>query len=163
MENYEPVFESENIIYVKLSPLLVDDYLKMINDPSVASKLSHKEHHYNYDDELTWVNKSLESGSSIFSMLEKKTMDFIGNIEIDINNNIGEIGITITPEKQNKHYGYESLKSIIKYGYDVLNLDSIELNVFSTNLNAIKCYKNVGFVESGKGDDPDDIHMIYKR
>ena len=163
MEKYETVFESENIIYVKLSPLLVDDYLKMINNPNVANKISHEASSYSYEEEVAWVNKKLKKETCDFSMLEKGTMDFIGNIGIDINNNVGEIGISITPEKQNQHYGRESMKAIIKYGYDVLNLDGFELNVYSTNSNAIKCYQNVGFIEDGKGKEPDDIHMIYKK
>lgn len=41
-------------------------------------------------------------------MLEKTTGEYIGNIEImKIENNIGELGISITALKQDKHYGTE--------------------------------------------------------
>lgn len=47
-------------------------------------------------------------------MIEKKTNEFIGNIEImEINNNIGEIGIAITRKKQDKHLGQEAIKRLI--------------------------------------------------
>ena len=47
----------------------------------------------------------MENKDIIYSMIEKNTGKFIGNIEImDINNGIGEIGISIVPSMQNKHY-----------------------------------------------------------
>ena len=97
---YQIVFESENIIYVKLNEKLINDYLVMINDPDVARKISHNIRTYTYKDELNWLKLKLQEKAMCFSMLEKSTGDFIGNIEIlRINNNIGELGISITPRK----------------------------------------------------------------
>lgn len=96
-------------------------------------------------------------------MIEKETNDFIGNIEIlEINNNIGEIGIAITPNKQNKHYGQESIKRLIDYSFKELKLDGLELNVYDFNQRGIKCYEKVGFVKEGIGKTEEDIHMIIK-
>ena len=164
MEKYELVFESENINYIKLSEDLINDYLLMVNDPDVASKISHKIRNFSYEEEKEWVNSKLEENAVCYSMLEKKTNEFIGNIEImHINNGIGEIGISITSNKQNMHYGTEAMKAIIKYGYDILNLKGYELNVFATNKRAIHCYENVGFVKNGLAKHEDDIHMIYNK
>lgn len=97
-------------------------------------------------------------------MIEKITGEYIGNIEImHQNNNIGEIGIFITANKQDKHYGTESMKRIIEYGYNELKLDGFELNVYSTNPRAIHCYEKVGFVNIGVGKTEDDIHMMLKK
>ena len=97
-------------------------------------------------------------------MIEKNTGDFIGNIEImKINNNIGELGIAITPKKQNKHYGTESIKTLLKYAFEELGLDGMDLNVYTTNSKAIHCYEKIGFITDGKGKTDEDIHMIiYK-
>ena len=161
--NYQTVFESENILYVKLNEKLINDYLVMINDPDVANKISHKLRTYTYEDELNWVKLKLQKKAICFSMIEKRTGDFIGNIEImEINNNIGELGITITPKKQNQHYGTESIKAILKYAYEKLNLDGMELNVYSTNLKAIHCYEKIGFIIEGQGKTDEDIHMIKR-
>ena len=162
--NYQTVFESENILYVKLNEKLINDYLVMINDHDVANKISHKIRTYTYEDELNWVKLKLQENAICFSMIEKRTGDFIGNIEImEINNNIGELGITITPKKQNQHYGTESIKAILKYAYEKLNLDEMELNVYSTNLKAIHCYEKIGFIIDGQGKTDEDIHMIHKK
>lgn len=164
MEKYELVFESQNIKYVKLSEDLINDYLVMVNDPEVAGKISHKIRTFSYDEEKEWVEEKLKENAACYSMLEKKTNEFIGNIEImHINNGVGEIGISITPKKQNMHYGTEAMKAIIEYGYNKLNLKGFELNVYATNSRAIHCYENVGFIKDGISKHDDDIHMIYNK
>ena len=161
MEKYELIFESKNIKYVRLSEDLINDYLIMVNDKEVASKISKKTRVFTYEEEQKWVREKLEENANCFSMIEKSTGEYIGNIEIlKINNDIGELGIIITPKKQNKHYGTEAMKAIIDYGYKQLNLKGFELNVYSTNHNAIHCYENVGFKQDSINED--DIHMIYE-
>ena len=156
----EIVFESENISFIKLSENLVNDYLLMVNDPNVQSKISHKVRTYTLEDELKWIKSKLEENALCFSMIEKATGEYIGNIEImNIKDNIGELGITITPLKQDKHYGTESIKALLNYAYEELGLDGMELNVYSKNPRAIHCYENIGFVRMGQGKTEDDIHM----
>lgn len=164
MENYNIIFESENIYYIKITELLVNDYLKMVNDPSVQKGISHKLKQYTYEQELQWVKDRLSQDACIFSMIEKSTGEYIGNIEIlHINNNIGEIGICITADKQDRHYGTEAMKRFIEYGYNNLKLDGFELNVYRTNPRAIHCYEKVGFINQGIGKTVDDIHMVLKK
>ncbi len=164
MGKYDVIFESENIFYVKLSYDLIEDYLKMVNDPNVAKMISKNIFVYTYEQEFEWVRKKLEEKDHIFSMVEKETGEFIGNIEImSQNDGIGEIGISITSEKQDRHYGTEAMKRIIEYGYNELKLNGFELNVYKTNPRAIHCYENVGFVNVGSGKEDDDIHMMLKK
>lgn len=163
-QRYEIVFESENIYYIKLDEKLVNDYLIMVNDPNVANKISHKTRTYTYEQELNWLKLKLEENALCFSMLEKTTGEYIGNIEImEIKNNIGELGISITASKQDKHYGTESIRALLKYAYEELNLDGMELNVYATNTRAIHCYEKVGFIKDGIGKTKDDIHMKISR
>lgn len=164
MSNFKIIFESENIYYIQVNELLINDYLKMVNDPEVQKGISHKLKQYTYEQELEWVKMKLEEKANIFTMIEKTTSEFIGNIEImHIVNGIGEIGITITRNKQNHHYGQEAMKAIMDYGYDILNLDGFELNVYKTNPKAIHCYEEVGFVAVGTGKTDEDIHMTYHK
>lgn len=162
--DYEIVFESDRINFVKLSPKLVHDYLGMVNDIEVQKFISHKRKTYSLDGELEWIKSKLEENAIIFSMIEKKTNEFIGNIEIiKINNNIGEIGIAITPKKQDNHFGQEAIKRLIEYAFNELNLEGLELNVYDFNPRGIKCYEKVGFVIDGQGKTKEDIHMLLKR
>lgn len=164
MSNFKIIFESENIYYIQVNELLINDYLKMVNDPEVQKGISHRLKQYTYEQELEWVKMKLEEKANIFTMIEKTTSEFIGNIEImHIVNGIGEIGITITRNKQNHHYGQEAMKAIMDYGYDILNLDGFELNVYKTNPKAIHCYEKVGFVVAGTGKTDEDILMVYNK
>ena len=62
----------------------------------------------------------------------------------------GTLGIFIGEQKErNKGYGAEALKLLLDYGFNILNLNNINLAVFSFNKNAIACYKKIGFKEYG--------------
>ena len=162
--DYEILFESERIYFIKLTEKLVNEYLDMVNDIEVQKFISHKRKTYTLDGEIEWIMKNLDEKAIIFSMIEKRTNEFIGNIEIiEINNNIGEIGIAITPKKQDKHFGQEAMKRLIDYSFEQLNLDGLELNVYDFNLRGIKCYEKVGFIKDGVGKTEEDIHMIIKK
>ena len=158
--DYEIIFESDRIYFVKLTEKLVNDYLDMVNDIEVQKYISHNRKTYELEEELEWIKSKLGENAIIFSMIEKATNEFIGNIEImKINNNIGEMGIAITPKQQDKHFGQEAIKSFIDYSFNILNLDGLELNVYNFNPRGIRCYEKVGFIKDGQGKTDEDIHM----
>lgn len=161
---YDVVFESERIYFVKVSLDLINDYLDMINDIEVQRFISHDRKTYSYDGEVEWIKSNLENNAFAFSMIEKDTNEFIGNIEVrGIKDGVGELGIAITSSKQDKHYGQEAIKRFIEYSFENLDINDLELNVYSFNPRAIKCYEKCGFVKDGVGKTPEDIHMILKR
>lgn len=53
------------------------------------------------------------------------------------------------PNYWSKGFGTEATQLMIKYAFDILNLNRIQLHVSSENLNAIKAYKRVGFKIEG--------------
>ncbi|MBE6160322.1 MAG: GNAT family N-acetyltransferase [Lactobacillales bacterium] len=172
MNNYNTKLQSENIDYVEVNENLIDDYLLMVNNEEIQKQISTKRRIYTYEDELNWVKQKKEENAVIFSMIERQSGKFIGNVEfMEINNGEAEIGITITPFYQNKHYGTEAMKTIIDYGFNVMNLEKINLVVFSNNKRAIHCYKNLGFIEYDveknvaviDNESIDDIYMTLKR
>lgn len=166
------ILKSENIDYIEVNENLIDDYLLMVNNEEIQKQISTKRRIYTYEDELNWVKQKKEENAVIFSMIESQSGKFIGNVEfMEINNGEAEIGITITPAYQNKHYGTEAMKTMIDYGFNVMNLEKINLVVFSNNKRAIHCYKNLGFIEYDveknvaviDNESIDDIYMTLKR
>ncbi len=143
------VFASENISFVKVSKELVNDYLEMINDiENVAQYIGSRREPYSYGEEVKFVRTKLEENAPIFSMIENKSGEFIGNIEfMDINDGIGELGIAITAKKQNMHYGTEAIKRMLAYGFDEMGLKRIILKVYPNNERAIHVYEKCGFVK----------------
>lgn len=163
MGTYNVIFESENIHYIKMSELLINDYLKMYCDLEIQRLLFKKI--FSREEIEKWINKLLSDKSAdIFSMIEKGTAEYIGNIQlISKNNKVGEIMISITPEKQDRHYGTEAMGALVNYGKEILGLEELELYVKKTNQRAIHCYENIGFTINGDGLNEDDVHMTMSR
>jgi RimJ/RimL family protein N-acetyltransferase len=66
-------------------------------------------------------------------------------------NRSSEIGIIIGDKSAwNQGYGTESVRLLVKLGFETLNLNRIYLHVFETNPRAVKCYEKAGFVHEGR-------------
>lgn len=66
-----------------------------------------------------------------------------------------------------KGYGEDALRTLLDYGFHILNLNSIELVVHEDNVRARRCYEKLGFQVSGRkrearihGDRKLDILMM---
>ena len=170
--SFNILLQSQNIDYVELSKELIDDYLEMANNSNINKLIHGKEKFYSYEDEINWINNKLEEKAIIFSMIERMTGKFIGNVEfMHVTEADAEIGISITEDYQNKHYGTETLKTMIDFGFNRLGLEEINLIVFSHNLRAIHCYKKLGFIEYKvvenvrivDGEPVNDIYIKLKK
>ena len=143
------IFESENIIYVRPSFDLVPDYLEMVNDiENVAKFIGDRREPLTEEQEIDYIKDKMDNKATMFSMLEKTTGKFIGNVEFF--NRVfeeAEWGIVITASMQNKGYGKEALKRSVEYGFDELGLTRIYLGVYADNLRAIHVYESCGFKE----------------
>ena len=154
----EKIFESNRIVFINLSELYIDDYIKMYTDSNIQKSLFKKE--YDYDTIINWIKKEInEKEKYSFSMIDKSTKEFIGNIEIVQKEEAAEIMISITPSMQGKHYATEAIKSIIEFGQNELGISQYDLNVYKNNSKAVHIYKKVGFIEDGNNLTDDSIHM----
>ena len=155
----QPIFESENIRFVRVSEELVPDYLAMVNDWERVGKLiGSRRDPISEEKERRWVQKKLAEGAALFSMLEKDTGAFIGNIELmDIADGAGELGIAVTAAMQDKGYGTEAVRAMVDYGMDTLGLRRVFLKVFPDNARAIRVYEKCGFREYDRTED--DVFM----
>lgn len=151
------IFESDRIIYVKLSEQYLNDYIKMYTDSNIQKSLFKKE--YNDDVIVNWVKKIIEEDNYIYSMIDRNTKEFIGNIQIIKKEEVAELMISITPSKQGMHYATEAVESIIKYGRNKLGISNYDLNVYKNNEKAIRLYQKVGFVEDDNNISDESIHM----
>ena len=149
------IFESSRISFVEVSETLINDYLIMINDNENVNRfISKRGKQITKEEETVWVRKKLEEKALIFSMIEKKTGDFIGNTElVDESDTVKELGIAITAEKQNKGYGTEAVAALLKYGFETLGLQKIVLRAKPDNARAIHVYKKCGFREYDRNDE----------
>ena len=157
------IFESENINYIRPSMDLVPDYLEMVNDiDSVAKFIGDRREPYTEEEERDYIKDKMDNDATMFSMIEKKTGKFIGNIEFfNRTEDEAEWGVVITTGMQNKGYGKESLLRSVEYGFKELGLTRIYLEVFVDNPRAIHVYEQCGFKEYDRNDV--DVFMEIKR
>ena len=159
----QKVFESENIAFVRVSERLVPDYLNMVNDVErVARWIGTRTEPIPEEKEIGWVRKKLANGDLIWSMIEKRTGAFIGNIELmGVQDSVGELGIAITAAQQEKGFGKEAIAATIRYGLESVGLNRIFLKVFPDNARAIHVYRACGFKEYDRTDT--DVFMEIVR
>ena len=146
-------FESDQISFVAVSECLVNDYLILVNDDEHVGRFIHghiggASEPYTAEQEYEWIRKTLESKAVVFSMLEKRSGEFIGNIELmNPNNYDAELGIALTAAKQNVGYGTEAVSALVSYGFHTLGLKRVFLRTNHDNVRAIHVYKKCGFRE----------------
>lgn len=141
---------------IYLSPVSLEDaeiYTKWLNDTNISDGLGSTHKVVSLEGEKEWLSNVLKKGDYTFAIIKRDENTLLGNASImDVNPvcRIGTLGIFIGEQKErNKGYGAEALKLLLDYGFNILNLNNINLAVFSFNKNAIACYKKIGFKEYG--------------
>ncbi len=168
----EKIFESENINYIIITEDLVDEYLLMVNDNEIQKMISVVERTYTKEQEIAWIKETLESGDYQFSMLEKGSNKFIGNVSLmDVDADSCEVGMCITNSMQDKHYGTEAIKRIIDYAFNDIKLKKIRAVVFSINGRSMHLVEKIGFkrtsivenVKTVDGVSVSEVNFILER
>lgn len=141
------VFSSENMDFVLVSEELIPDYIVMVNDIERVERFIGEVHApFTPEQERSWVQKKLAEKAVVFSMIEKESGGFIGNIELmDVSGAEAELGIAITAAKQDRGYGTEGIRRILEYGFRELGLTRIGLKAFAFNTRALHVYEKCGF------------------
>lgn len=151
------MLQSDRLLLRGLELTDVDELMKHWNKRKVKQYLNKKVPH-SREEEEEWVRQTWErrrKGTAyIFAVVLRSEDLYIGNVELDIQEPVsrrGVIGISIfNPDFWNQGLGRETLYEILQFGFQDLNLHSIELEVFSVNQRALACYKKVGFQETGR-------------
>lgn len=153
------IFESDRIRFVEITEALIPDYLIMVNDlENVEKYLGGPHEPYTEAQEIEWVQTNLREKNPVFSMIEKKSGEFIGNIELmNVKDAVGELGIAVTAGKQNLGFGTEAITALKIYAVNRMGLNRIFLRVFPDNARAIRVYEKCGFSEYDRTES--DVFM----
>ena len=141
---------------VYLSPINLDDlemYTKWMNDIKVVGNLGNYHRMFNLSTEKSALEDLTKDGQNYAIILNDGDL-LIGGIGLADLNHIyrtATVGLFIgEAEHRGKGFGTEAMHLIIEYGFKTLNLHNIMLTVRSDNMQAIACYKKVGFTEFGR-------------
>jgi len=82
--------------------------------------------------------------------------------KIDWRNRSAELGISIGEKRfWNQGYGTETMRLLVKYGFETMNLHRIWLRVFASNPRAIRSYEKTGFKHEGRMREAEYRNGVY--
>lgn len=107
-----------------------------------------------YEQVRNEVQSLLTSKENIsFTIVENETDIPIGQtsfVRIDYVSKMATFFLAIwDPQHWSKGYGTEATKLMVEYGFEILNLNRIQLHVAVENNNAIRAYEKCGFKIEG--------------
>lgn len=146
---------------IYLSPINKEDYEKYtewINDLDISLKLGNAHQIYTLQKEQEILEEISENSFAIILKEDDKLIGNCGLINIEQVTRKAELGIFIgEKEYWNMGYGTEAINLLLDYGFNLLNLHNIMLEVFAFNKRAIECYKKIGFKEIGRRREAREI------
>ena len=135
-------------------------FLRWINDPEVTENLL-LAFPFSQAEEEKWYEEMIARPPSehvfVIEVRDKNQPDNYRSIgtcqffKIDWRNRSSEVGIMIGEKHLwNQGYGTETMKLLLKHGFETLNLHRIWLQVFEKNKGGIRAYEKAGFNFEGK-------------
>ncbi len=148
---------------IYLRKLTIDDfdYLNSVENDKSFWKYSFQNQHYSDDELIQFIYNSqlpIEQTNQIRLVICKtqtnEQLGFIDLFEIDFTKSQAGISILISDTKnRSRGYGKLSLKQIIKYASEDLNIKNLYCNISNDNISSINFFKSVGFKEIFKNSN----------
>ncbi len=130
-------------------------FVEWLNDYEVASYINPDLiAPFSIEDENEWFEAQRKSqDSKTFAILTLDSDRLIGNCSlarISWKNRSAVFGILIGDKScWGKGYGTDATRTMMRYAFEEMGLNRVELWVFANNLRAIRCYEKVGFKHEG--------------
>jgi len=146
-----PEFESERLRFRKIIPDDAKDIFLIRSNDDVMRFMDVTRHHSISDSEklIQLVEETYKKETGInWAIIEKHSNSFIGYIgfiRIFSEHCRAEIGYALSPDYWGKGYMFETINRIVRFGFDEMNLHSIEANVNPLNERSLKVLERVGF------------------
>ena len=154
---------------VYLSPMNIDDieiYTRWLNTPEVMYNIGGAYYNNTIIASREWYEKKFkEERSHLFAIVRADNDVPIGSVEfLELEHIHGTATLAIfigDEENRGKGFGTEAMRLVLKYGFNVLNLNNICLNVFSFNESAVRSYTKAGFKEYGRRRQAYYLNGVY--
>jgi UDP-4-amino-4,6-dideoxy-N-acetyl-beta-L-altrosamine N-acetyltransferase len=127
-------------------------FLRWLNDPEVTRYLTIFMP-LSREEEERWFEQQLGDRNRKVLAIETESGEHIGNIsleDIDWKNRRATLGIVIgEKERWGQGYGTDAIRTLLRFAFEELNLNRVQLDVFDFNERARRCYRRCGFREEG--------------
>ena len=128
-------------------------FTEWMNDFQVTDYTGRSFQTISLKEEIDYLEQNISKEGNFFivTLDSNKVIGTVGFNEIDYINRTATLGIFIGDEEyRGKGVGTESVRLLLDFGFNYLNLHSINLNVMEYNERAQKCYLKCGFKEVGR-------------
>jgi ribosomal-protein-alanine N-acetyltransferase len=110
------------------------------------------------------INNAIGNNETIYWAIAQKDDDkLIGTItlwNISVKNNMAEIGFELLPQFQGKGIMQEVISKVLAYGFETMQLQTIEAYTHQDNQASIKVLEKNGFVKQPVPDNNTDEGLI---
>lgn len=146
-----PHLESKRLVFRKFR---LEDAVEIqsIRSDELVMKFMDSNRHNSILDSESFVSKNLDSYKNkegiYWAIIDKQSGQFAGDFsfwKIDKSNQRGEIGYSLKPQFWGKGYMPETMKVLLDFGFNKLNLHSIKANVNPDNENSKHVLEKMGF------------------
>ena len=134
----------------------LDRAYRWINDREVTEHLSMRYQVSRAAEEEWLTNRArrMPTFSDISFAIETKDGEHIGNLDFHFahqEDRNASLGVMIgEKEYWSKGYGTDAIVTMLRFGFDEMNLNRVQLSVHDGNDRAKACYRKCGFVEEGR-------------
>lgn len=140
---------------MRLRPVLPSDlpkYTEWLQDAEVRRWLAALPEAPTLEEEIDWYESTRENPDNVLWAIETLDGELMGSVELRLvpAARRAELGIAIQDKgRWSQGYGEDAIKAVLRYGFEDLDLNRIDLTTDETNVRGRRCYEKCGFVEEG--------------
>ncbi|WKN45815.1 GNAT family N-acetyltransferase [Tunicatimonas pelagia] len=154
--NHFPKIETNRLLLTELKAADIPTIVKHAFNPKISDFTGNIPYPYSEKDAIYWLNlanQGFRSGANvIFAIRLKPQEEFIGGISLTIERrfNRAEIGYWIAEPFWNQGLTTEATKAIVKFGFEILNLNKLTSSHLAKNIASGKVMQKAGMVKEGE-------------
>jgi RimJ/RimL family protein N-acetyltransferase len=127
-------------------------FVRWVNDPGIRRFVAIR-YPLSMTEEESWWSGFLQRKNDHIFAIEAEDGSYIGNIGlhgVEQENRQAELGIIIGHKAYwGQGYGTDAIQALLGWVFGYLNLNRVQLRVYSYNERAIRCYQRCGFRHEG--------------
>ncbi len=166
--NKIPKIETNRLILQQITSNDIPKIIEYAGNKKVADMTLNIPHPYKEQDAVFWINSANEGLKNrtqyTFGIRIKTSNQFIGGIGLKVNNrfNRSELGYWVAEPFWNTGYTTEAVKAILKFGFEVLNLNKIFATHLTENIASGKVMIKNGMIKEGELKDHTKKGGLYQ-